>query len=68
MNIYNNETDPNQEMWEKQQGETNEKKNIVDPINVQDLLNFLEYEEALTHDQESAARIKCYLKKIGLWS
>lgn len=67
MAIYNNDRDPNEEMWENQ-GITNEKKPIVDPINVQDLLNFLEYEEALTHDKESAARIRNYFKKIGLWN
>lgn len=58
----------NENMEHHDAAKTNDNKNIVDPINVQDLLNFLEYEEALTHDQESAARIKCYLKKIGLWS
>lgn len=58
----------NENMEHRDAAKTNDNKNIVDPINVQDLLNFLEYEEALTHDQESAARIKCYLKKIGLWS
>ena len=31
------------------------------------LMDFLEYEEALTNDKESAARIRNFLKKIGLW-
>lgn len=67
MAVYNNDRDPNEKMWERQ-AITNDQKPIVDPINVQDLLNFLEYEEALTNDKESAARIRNYFKKIGLWS
>jgi len=67
MAIYNNDKDPNETMWERQ-ATTSENKKIVDPINVQDLLNFLEYEEALTKDKESAIRIRTFLKKIGIWS
>jgi len=66
MAIYNNDRDPNEKLWERQ-GITHENKPIVDKINVQDLLNFLEYEEGLTKDGESAARIRNFLKKIGLW-
>lgn len=48
--------------------QTNDKRPILDKINVQDLINFLEYEEALTTDKQTAARIKNYLMKIGIWS
>ena len=32
------------------------------------LIDFLEYEEALTNDKESATRIKTVLKSIGIWN
>ena len=47
---------------------TNKNKPVIDPINAQDLINFLEYEEALTKDKDSASRIKLLLIKIGIWS
>ncbi len=67
MAIYNNDRDPNEKMWE-QQATTNEKRTILDPINAQDLINFLEYEEALTKDQATALRIRVLLKKLGIWN
>ena len=47
---------------------TNDQKEIVDPINAQELINFLEYEEAYTRDIESAARIKNLLKSMKIWN
>ena len=41
---------------------------IIDPINVQQLIDFLEYEEAMTKDPETANRIKTLLKSVGIWS
>jgi hypothetical protein len=55
-------------MNDKEPGITNENRKIVDPINVQDLINFLEYEEALTQDKATALRIRVLLKKLGIWS
>jgi hypothetical protein len=39
-----------------------------DKINVHQLIEFLEYEEALTKDQHTAGRIRILLKLIGIWN
>ena len=67
MAIYNNDRDPNEELWERQ-ATTHENRPIVDPINAQDLINFLEYEEALTQDKATALRIRVLLKKLKIWN
>lgn len=67
MAIYNNDKDPNEEMWERQ-ATTNDNRKIQDAINAQDLINFLEYEEALTKDKDTASRIRTLLTNLGLWS
>jgi len=41
---------------------------ILDPINVQQLIDFLEYEEALTKDKDTASRIRTLLTQLGLWN
>jgi len=41
---------------------------IRDPINPQRLIEFLEYEEALTKDKDTASRIRILLKLLGLWN
>jgi len=43
-------------------------KRFIDSINAQTLIDFLEYEEALTKDKESAWRIRKLLKSLGLWN
>jgi hypothetical protein len=43
-------------------------KELNDGINVQQLIDFLEYEEALTKDKETAQRIRILLKLLGVWS
>ena len=43
-------------------------KELQDPINIQNLIEFLEYEEALTKDPETAQRIRILLKLLGVWS
>jgi hypothetical protein len=40
---------------------------LTDKINIKTLIEFLEYEEALTKDKESASRIKLFLTIIGIW-
>ena len=45
---------------------TNEVNN--DKVNVHQLIEFLEYEEALTKDRETATRITSLLKSLGIWS
>lgn len=67
MAIFNNDRDPNEEMWERQ-ATTNDNRKIQDAINAQDLINFLEYEEALTKDKDTASRIRTLLTKLGLWN
>lgn len=44
------------------------KEKIRDPINAHSLIEFLEYEEALTKDKETAARIKNLLIKLEIWN
>ncbi len=39
-----------------------------DKINVHQLIEFLEYEEALTTDKHTAGRIRILLKLIGIWN
>jgi hypothetical protein len=41
---------------------------LQDPINIQKLIEFLEYEEALTKDSATAGRIRILLKLLGVWS
>ena len=43
-------------------------KDLNDPINIQHLIDFLEYEEALTKDKETATRIRILLKLLGVWN
>jgi len=38
-----------------------------DLINSHRLIEFLEYEEAMTKDKETANRIKLLLKLMGIW-
>lgn len=40
---------------------------LTDKINIKTLIEFLEYEEGLTKDAESASRIKLFLTLIGIW-
>jgi hypothetical protein len=39
-----------------------------DKINVHQLIEFLEYEEALTTDKHTAGRIRILLKLMGIWN
>lgn len=49
-------------------GEVTDTKDLIDPINLQKLIEFLEYEEALTKDKETAARIRTLLIQLGIWN
>ena len=44
------------------------KEKTRDPINAHNLIEFLEYEEALTKDKSTASRIRTLLKLLGIWS
>lgn len=49
-------------------GEVTDTKDLIDPINIQKLIEFLEYEEALTKDKETAKRIRTLLTQLGIWN
>lgn len=42
-------------------------QDIKDKISIQDLIEFLEYEEACTKDGMTAKRIRKLLTKLGVW-
>jgi len=39
-----------------------------DKINVHQLIEFLEYEEAYTEDRQTKTRITLLLKQLGIWN
>jgi hypothetical protein len=43
-------------------------EDFQDKINPKTIIEFLEYEEAMTKDPETANRIKTFLKLMGIWS
>jgi len=55
-------------MIENKQTDKITKDKVSDPINAHELIEFLEYEEALTKDKETATRIRKLLTKLGLWN
>jgi hypothetical protein len=67
MAIYNNDTDPNVDDWNKQEllNKTAELNNCNDLI--KELVALLEYEEALTVDTRSQQRMSAKLIELGLW-
>jgi len=42
--------------------------NLIDKISIKNLIEFLEYEEALTKDKETAYRIRTFLKLLQIWN
>lgn len=84
MAIYNNDVDPNEKMWEKQNenvSRVEKHKELLQQVqevtiqllDIQEqkfnaLVNFLEYEEALTKDPETAKRITQILKEAKVWN
>jgi hypothetical protein len=75
MAVYNNETDPNVNDWDKSEeakiskyellGKIAELENCNDLI--KELVALLEYEEALTVDPRSQQRMSAKLIELGLW-
>jgi len=45
-----------------------EDKKMYNLVNTQDVINFIEYEEGLTRDPDTAARIRTLLIKLGIWN
>lgn len=49
--------------------ETEVKKDDMEPeLTLKGVISFLEYEEALTKDRETAGRIRTLLKLLGVWN
>jgi hypothetical protein len=48
--------------------EVTDTNKLIDPINIKTLIEFLEYEEALTKDRETATRITLLLKQLKIWN
>jgi len=44
------------------------KETNKDLISIHKLIDFLEYEEALTKDKETASRIRKLLTELGIWN
>ena len=44
------------------------KEKSEDVISAHKLIEFLEYEEALTKDKDTASRIRTLLTQLGIWS
>lgn len=42
-------------------------KDLIDKVNIRTLVEFLEYEEALTNDPGTKNRITLLLLKLGIW-
>jgi hypothetical protein len=43
-------------------------EDLEDKLTLQGLIEFLEYEEALTKDKDTASRIRTLLTILGLWN
>jgi len=48
-------------------GDKTKINDLTDKISIKTLIEFLEYEEGLTKDADSAIRIKLFLTIIGVW-
>jgi len=44
------------------------KQDIEPEVILKGIVDFLEYEEALTKDKETASRIRTLLTNLGIWS
>ena len=42
-------------------------EDLEDKLTAQVFIEFLEYEEALTKDKDTATRIRILLKNLGIW-
>jgi len=48
-------------------GEVTKGEDLQDLITLQGLIEFLEYEEAMTTDKSTATRIRVLLINLGIW-
>lgn len=75
MAIYNNDTDPNVNDWDKSEEAQISKQQLINQAAelkncndlIKELVALLEYEEALTVDTRSQQRMSAKLIELGLW-
>ena len=72
MAIYNNDTDPNIDDWDKTEECKTSLAQLTASLNncndlIKELVALLEYEEALTVDTRSQQRMSAKLIELGLW-
>jgi hypothetical protein len=75
MAIYNNDTDPNVDDWDRSEEAQISKQELLNKVAelencndlIKELVALLEYEEALTVDPRSQQRMSAKLIELGLW-
>ena len=72
MAIYNNDTDPNVNDWNKSEDAKVSREQLAAELKncndlIKELVALLEYEEALTVDTRSQQRMSAKLIELGLW-
>jgi hypothetical protein len=72
MAIYNNDTDPNVDDWNKSEDAKVSREQLAAELKncndlIKELVALLEYEEALTVDTRSQQRMSAKLIELGLW-
>jgi hypothetical protein len=75
MAIYNNDTDPNVNDWDRSEEAQISKQELLNKVAelnncndlIKELVALLEYEEALTVDTRSQQRMSAKLIELGLW-
>ena len=75
MAIYNNDTDPNVNDWDRSEEAQISKQELLNKVAelnncndlIKELVALLEYEEAMTVDTRSQQRMSAKLIELGLW-
>lgn len=72
MAIYNNDTDPNVNDWDRSEDAKVSREQLAAELKncndlIKELVALLEYEEALTVDTRSQQRMSAKLIELGLW-
>jgi adenylate cyclase class IV len=68
--MTSNNSSFNKETWEKENELATKlllEHSIIQQDKIKGLTDFLEYEEALTKDKDTASRITTLLKQLGVW-
>ena len=72
MAIYNNDTDPNVNDWNKSEDAKVSREQLAAELKncndlIKELVALLEYEEAMTVDTRSQQKMSAKLIELGLW-